>query len=277
MPNTSDLYLLTAITNLHAGSGEGDFSIVDKQVQRDPITSLPCIHASGIKGSLREAIEPPQQPASIDILTLFGSQVKPDNPSQKSTQGLYQYFDAKLLVLPIRSSHALFFRATCPAAIRQMLHDDEIYGKNLPNNTRTNLEELAAISVLEGSPIVFETVPSGHRLEVFQTSTKQTVLSQEVIDLLGSRVALLHVDDFKKLAESLPIIARNQLENGISANLWYEEVVPRESRFYFHVIHPENDTLLEDALTNLNDRVQIGANATVGYGLCTLSKIPKNA
>jgi CRISPR-associated protein Cmr4 len=277
MPNTSDLYLLTAITNLHAGSGEGDFSIVDKQVQRDPITSLPCIHASGIKGSLREAIEPPQQPVSSDILTLFGSQVKPDNPSQKSTQGLYQYFDAKLLVLPIRSSHALFFRATCPAVIRQILHDDEIYGQNISNNMKTDLEALASISVIQGSPIVFETVPTCHRLEDFQTITCKKDLSKEVIDLLGSRVALLNDQDFKKMANLLPIIARNQLENGISANLWYEEVVPRESRFYFHVIHPENDPLLEEALTNLNGRVQIGANATVGYGLCTLSKIPKNA
>jgi CRISPR-associated protein Cmr4 len=47
-------YLIECLSNLHVGSGDANYDVIDKKVQRDPVTNLPCIHSSGIKGAFRE-------------------------------------------------------------------------------------------------------------------------------------------------------------------------------------------------------------------------------
>ena len=69
--------------------------------------------------------------------------------------------------------------------------------------------------------------------------------------------------------DNLPIIARNCLENGESVNLWYEQVLPSQS-----VLATIIQTVNEKDLDMLNDKiVQIGANATIGYGYCKFIKL----
>ncbi|MDP3829955.1 MAG: hypothetical protein Q8Q47_01715, partial [Ignavibacteriaceae bacterium] len=91
----------------------------------------------------------------------------------------------------------------------------------------------------------------------------------------GNDPALFHDDDFKELVKHLPVIARNQLENGESKNLWYEEVVPRESRFVFFVSKLESTELdLSDFDTKIQEKViQIGGNASIGYGYTKIKKL----
>ena len=69
--------------------------------------------------------------------------------------------------------------------------------------------------------------------------------------------------------ENLPIIARNCLENGLSANLWYEQVLPSKTVLYFFTSGDVKG--FAEALDG--SLVQIGANATVGYGYCRITKI----
>ncbi|KGN71411.1 type III-B CRISPR module RAMP protein Cmr4 [Porphyromonas sp. COT-239 OH1446] len=76
--------------------------------------------------------------------------------------------------------------------------------------------------------------------------------------------------------KELPVIARNKLNNGESKNLWYEEVVPAESCFVFFVSGPEElfGKFDEELDKELNGQlVQIGANGSVGYGFCTITKL----
>ena len=67
-------------------------------------------------------------------------------------------------------------------------------------------------------------------------------------------------------------MARNCLENGISKNLWYEEVVPHESVFVFGVLS-DGTKLGDSCLQSFDEKIckdsliQFGGNATVGYGL----------
>ena len=70
---------------------------------------------------------------------------------------------------------------------------------------------------------------------------------------------------------NLPIIARNVLENGESKNLWYEQVLPSETVLY--TIIQEEGEELKNALDG--KLVQIGANATIGYGYCEFKLIEK--
>ena len=53
----SRVYGIKCITNLHMGSGDVNFNIVDNEVQRDPVTEYPSMYSSGIKGALREYFE----------------------------------------------------------------------------------------------------------------------------------------------------------------------------------------------------------------------------
>jgi len=49
-----ELYKITAMTNMHVGSGDMNFGVIDKLVQRDSLTGYPVIYSSSLKGALRE-------------------------------------------------------------------------------------------------------------------------------------------------------------------------------------------------------------------------------
>lgn len=274
---TIDFYLIRAISNLHVGSGEGDFSVIDKQVQRDPITALPTIHSSGIKGALREAMEyeaknivdeAQRRLYEANVVKIFGSD--PKRRDGKTNQGLNNFFEGKLLGLPIRSTHNFYYLATCPALLGELSSDLETLQKG--HSLVDQLDAFLAEAVpTDTQPLYFGTQHSGLRLEDW-TPQHHTYGVGFLEHLFGSRLALLHNDAFYKLAAQLPIIARNYLENGISKNLWYEEVVPREARFYAPIARHKDEDALNEFLTRKQQLVQIGANATVGYGLCEMKK-----
>lgn len=90
----------------------------------------------------------------------------------------------------------------------------------------------------------------------------------------GDEKITLDVDNSCYEKYGLPVIARNSV--GEQTNLWYEEVVPHKSIFYFAVVdstsEPEN--LLENFTDLVRDKIiQFGANASVGYGLCKVIKV----
>ena len=67
----------------------------------------------------------------------------------------------------------------------------------------------------------------------------------------------------------LPIIARNTLDDdGKSQNLWYEEVVPHKSIFYFAIMTPDDD------IADLDGKiVQFGGSASIGQGFTLLTQV----
>lgn len=277
---TMDFYLIHAISNLHVGSGEGDFSVIDKQVQRDQTTRLPIIHASGIKGALREAMEyeyknkgsnttPGGSNGKNPILEVFGND--PD-PKKRTTfqQGKYNFYDARLLALPARSSHDFFYVVTCPALLKEAITNLETFQ---PQN-----EYLPLLKSLfdQKSGKYFgddQGVPVQLEEETEWEVTYDNFNLGKLTDLFGDRLALLSNQAFDRLANELPIIARNYLNDGISENLWYEEVVPREARFVNMVAREDGMDYLNTFLGSKNNLVQLGANATVGYGLCSFKKL----
>ena len=263
---SNNFWFIRAITNLHAGSGDADYGIVDKHVQRDPVTDLPTINASSIKGAFREAMEDHLGSATNRI---FGSENK-GGKGENLTQGEYRFFSAKLLALPVRGSEDFFYVATCLELLEDFVKDADIFGITLPEVLKTNIGNLKKNKPQPGKPHRFGGSNKETRLEDW-ISVKQSGESG-LEAMLGDRVAILHATDFKQLSDELPIIARNHLENGISVNLWYEQVVPREARFYCPI--SSTDNAVADALKNkMNSLIQIGGNATVGYGLTRFTKL----
>ncbi len=250
------LYKIETITNLHVGSGDSNYGVIDNLIQRDVVTGYPTIHGSSLKGALKEFFDTQKFPHLSEV---FG-----DNNKQAN----YKFLNANLLLLPLRSNKIPFFLATCPAIIKQLEQDNKTYGFGL------NLEDLLTMNPKTGKPIVFINNTDGLLIEDFENFDKKPKPSDCSVFEDCDNLIIVSDEDFAELVsdQNLPVIARNKLENGESKNLWYEQVVPHSSKFYFVVLH--NGDYFDDFNKMFENKIiQIGANATIGYGFTKISKI----
>jgi CRISPR-associated protein Cmr4 len=294
---SSELYLLRALTHLHPGGDDTGFGVVDKTVQRDPLDGLPVIHASSLKGAFRELFEQHFPPKAFSkngktvqqdhplVEHIFGTGIKRTREKEQKDDaraaGKYRFHEARLLCLPVRSNVRPFFRATCPQIASELLDRAEKLGISLEDKTKQSLEFITKQKLERKKPHIF-TADGQVWLEEYEAERgAQNGFSDQWKKVFGENLALFHDDDFKALAQELPVVARNYLENGISENLWYEEIVPRETRFYFLLqtapcLEEEwcktFGEILKDTLKPAC-QVQAGANASVGYGLCEIIPI----
>lgn len=240
---------LKCLTNLHVGNGDVNYNIIDNEVERDPVTGYPVINASGVKGALREYFT---RNCLDGTDTYFGSDGR--NSTDKSTSpGKLKVLSAEMLAVPARASEGNqpFYLISTPCAVNRYR---DLKRELLGVTDAGTVQEIRESVKVEGI------VPA-----------KQTMVSlpngQEPV------LYLLEDSDFKSI--SLPVLARNCLNNGISTNLWYEEVVPHESLFYFPVLADdtaEGREYLSAFRDELNGKVvQFGGNASIGYGLCKIT------
>jgi len=265
-----DLYLIRNLSNLHAGKGDSNYGIVDNEIQRDPVQDLPVIFSSSLKGSLREALTTLLGKGNQDVLNIFGNEVKNSGTLQA---GNYVFYEARLLSLPVRSDNEPYFNATTIGILKDFTETLMLL--------RPDVKELVEIlktidnsNVDVGKPQTEREVSVDEFTSVVMSKENKSILTELVSKkLLDYPFSLFSNEDFKSVCERLPVIARNQLEKGVSKNLFYEEVVPRQARFTFFVERPEKDDTLYTHMKSLNMRVQLGANATIGYGVCQFERI----
>ena len=104
--------------------------------------------------------------------------------------------------------------------------------------------------------------------EVSQIAVEGFELSKAVT-LFEKDLYIMKKEEFDKL--SLPVMARNHLENGISQNLWYEEIVPHKSIFCITVL-AESESVIKHFTDFVDGKVvQFGGNASIGYRLCKVT------
>lgn len=157
-------------------------------------------------------------------MSLFGSVKKKGNTSD-TQKGAAIFFDANLLFLP-----------------QQCTDGNEVYQLTYSDGVIDDFLEKA-----KNLGIVYKKGNITNKL----TNVAQGSISKD---------AFAHICK----DESLPIIARNCLDNGESVNLWYEQVLPSKSVLAVIIATPNQDDL--DVLGG--KIVQIGANATIDYGYC---------
>ncbi len=244
------VYKLKCITNLHVGSGDFNYGVIDNEVERDCLSGNPVIHASGIKGALRDLAE--KRAKSEDdknkVIRIFGG--KGDN--EKDTKaGAYKFFDAQLLSRPLRvsGSEAISSIAvTTPEIINNFIDTLAVFGvKNLPQKIEVSF---GAYKFYSNKPGIFiesdEIEFKAAEIPAEAKATLDAILS-------GDYALVESLDDYK-----LPVIARNKL--GENKNLWYEEYVPHGSVFYMMIMSDEEIAL------DFSAPVQFGGNASIGYG-----------
>lgn len=270
------LYWLTAHTNLHVGSGDTNYGVIDNLVQRDVLTELPTIHESGLKGALKEycthEIKKTKRITDTEIAHKEAEIKK--NFGNSDDSGDLKFFGAYLLTFPVRTNVEMFLPATCPSLLKDFLKYAQLLGVTLPSEITTLIGIVPAIN----QPKVFNNNLAGRKIEY---RSIQTVLNQGASPTIpaflgGSSLVLLNDSDAKKIIgpNKLPVIARNSLKDGQSENLWYEEIVPRQSKFYFFV----QDNALANSqfswfdIKITNASIQVGGNASIGQGLCKIEK-----
>ena len=249
-------YTLDCLTRMHPGSGDIDFGVVDKKVQRDPTTGLPCIHASSLKGALREHFTARAKASLVE--DIFGAPTQ----SQTPRQGEFRFFGAHLISIPVRSNYRPFFSATTPKILEKLLAMDDDFKLKMD---RAPLETTMALAPEKGQALVRE--QGSHPVEDLKTEQGPIL---ENFTLAGPHPALLCWEDFGDICRDLPVMARNHLENGESKNLWYEEIIPAQTRFLFMVGKKGPHAAAFDEIL-AQSPVQIGANATIGYGFTRIT------
>ncbi|MBR7161293.1 MAG: type III-B CRISPR module RAMP protein Cmr4, partial [Clostridia bacterium] len=125
------VYYIDCLTNLHVGSGDANFNIVDKEVEKDPVTGYPIVHASGIKGALREAYR--KNHSEKETEKIFG---KPATENESDTGGSYKFFDARFLYRPVRAQGSVpSVNVTTVEAIREFAQLTKAFGIDIGLDT----------------------------------------------------------------------------------------------------------------------------------------------
>ena len=253
-------YFIECITNLHVGSGDANYGVVDKLVQRDPVTSLPTIHSSSLKGALREHFEKKWTKTDIRISEIFGKEDR-----ENSASGEYSFLGADLIAMPVRCNYQQF-AMTFSKKMAEVVNDKSDV---LLNQKIFNLEYLSENKIYIPNP---QTIAQSISIEGDNLEKLPVPVGGIGKIPSGLEQKFAYVDDEKFKAYKLPVIARNYLENGTSKNLWYEEVVPHKSVFITYIAATDKVFRdFEDELTTAT--IQVGANASIGYGICKFTKI----
>ena len=275
---------LQCITNLHVGNGDVNYNIIDNEVEKDPVTNLPTINSSGIKGALRQYFLNADLSRVVDGCGLesvkngkdlvnewFGKDgtEKPQNGKTQAgqsenqtdtakkvtgqnTEGKLKILPAEFIAQPLRASKGgrAFYLATTSSAVSRYNKLEKVFhiSEDFKENNSSHINDNEKVE-LEG------------------------ISNLQCIKIAGEKVYRLEDKDFKNI--SLPVMARNKLENGISKNLWYEEVVPHESIFVFPVVAHDCDVELLKVFKKAIEGklIQFGGNASIGDGLCLATAV----
>lgn len=255
MATTFKAYFIQCITNLHVGSGDANYGIIDKMVQRDPVTGYPTIHASSLKGALRQHFE--DNPTSgVNVDEVFGKEGKGGDDSESGT---HRFLNADLVALPVRCTHqqyALGFDIKLTDFINQK-------SNNILNKSVFSLSFDEKKDSIYG--VSEETYAEDFLLKPENFQNPFTFNQH----LIQKQFATFQTNHFETLTNNLPVIARNKV--GENKNLWYEEIVPHQTIFLTFIGSPEENSTFNSTLTT--DLIQIGANTSVGYGLCKFHEI----
>lgn len=277
-----DFFTIECLTNTQVGSGNANYGVIDNLVQRDVTTKLPSINASSLKGAIKEfCTHHAKMNNSLinddDIKIVFGSSKKDKNDT---VTGAYKFLDAQVLAIPIRSDKKPYVQITSPECLKSLEDKLIMFGENkLSKDVRDFYSILNNNEPESKTAYCLDNLLDGAILEDFEftCTAKQFTLPDTLLAFLPKDIIIVSDYIFKTLTNDLhlPVIARNHLENGESQNLWYEQVVPHKTIFWFSLLKPANAGIasFDNLIVNETSVIQIGANATVGYGYTRLKKI----
>ncbi len=285
------LLFIHAQTGLHPGSGTA-LGTVDLPVQRERHTQWPIIPGSTLKGILRDAFRPANGNGQDreDWLAAFG----PETAEADKHAGALSLTDARILAFPVRSLKGVFAWVACPSVL-QRLHRDlnlaQTNGVALPFPTEPAKDKALCQQdsplLVDGKQLVleeFEFERTGDADGVVEWISGRAIADEATQKRLRSHLVILHDDDFTHFVRhATEVIARVGLDyerkTVKTGALFYEEFLPPETFFYSVVLasasrrngHDKDaKEILNYLRGNLPPVLQIGADETIGKGLCAV-------
>lgn len=257
----SIIYILEPITNLHVGNGDINYNIIDNEVEKDPLTNYPMINSSGIKGAFRQFIQDNSKINKQDEIDIFGSEPIEQNKDEKKKPGKLKFYSGECLGVTMRNEvgKTPYSLVTTKKMLERFIEMCEVM-KIKYNLNINKLDENKSYKVANDD-ITIEEIKIDDNLKDDEI---KKLFKQIAPDTANNLVIMPH-DKIKDI--SLPVIARNVLDNGISENIWYEEYVPHHSLFFVCVSCEEDEVLKKFNEAVNNKIVQFGGNASIGYGL----------
>jgi len=303
MPEKSLLFI-HALTSLHPGSGTA-LGTVDMPVQRERHTNWPIIPGSALKGVLRDACREKTLDGDAadskrsrkeinekdDILVAAFGPGKIEGEGD-SHAGALSFTDARLLAYPVRSIKGVFAWVTCPAVLDRFNRDLKLARRDLITNVPQ--PEKSKAYCKSDSPLLignndlvleeFDFQRGGDADTVANRIATFVAADENTRESIKKRLVILNDDDFTHFAQyATEVLARIGLDyekkTVKDGALFYEEFLPPETIFYSVVIASESRfaTVKKDAAgileylgNNLPEYLQIGADETIGKGICAV-------
>jgi CRISPR-associated protein Cmr4 len=209
--------------------------------------------------------------------------------------GAIGFSDARILLFPIKSVKGTFAWVTCPYVLKRFKKDLKICGVEkdfeIPNeNTITTNSKIR----VDENVVILEEYSFNNIYEDEKTTKLAKFLAKETkIDEINEKLIVLEDDVFKDfVTQFTEVITRTKIDNSTGTvkdgALFTEEYLPAESIMYslamaspiFAPIEDKRGLENEEDVLNFfkkcPDVIQIGANATIGKGVCEIITKGKN-
>ncbi|CAA7602813.1 CRISPR type III-B/RAMP module RAMP protein Cmr4 [Acididesulfobacillus acetoxydans] len=290
-------------SSVHAGSGS-DLGIVDLPIQRERHTGFPKIEASGLKGSLRDAVrrrerlyfqgrELSGEAREESMALVFGPET---GGEYAAALGLT---DARVLLFPVRSVKGVYAWVTCPQVLERFKNDlllaDVAQAWDVPATNSTPDGCSLYVGAKSGKIVLeeytFEARPDAACSRLAGWLAEVSLPQGPSFDYLRSKMTrdllVLSDDDFSDFVQmSTEVITRTKIDQKTGTvekgALFTEEYLPAETVLYSLVLTAPVFNVKKGVFTdgekavlrffqeNLPPLVQIGGDATIGKGLVGL-------
>ena len=291
MPD-ANLLFLHALTGVHPGGGTA-LGVVDLPVQRERHTQWPMIAGSSLKGVLRDACRQSLGDSS-EGMALLHAAFGPETGNASDFASALAFTDARLLAFPVRSLHGVFAWVTCPAVLVRFARDARLLaggGSEPPEPPEVARGKAACPGasdlLIDGNQLLleeFEFHRSGEDGGVASWLADHAMADKATADRLRRNLVVLDDDDFTHFARhATEVIARIGLDyetrTARGKALFYEEFLPPETLFYVVAFATASRNkqiergaaeMLEVLRNNTPPVLQIGADQTIGKGLCAI-------
>jgi CRISPR-associated protein Cmr4 len=226
-----------------------------------------------MKGVLRDA----GRGHDLDVTAVFG----PDTRSAKEHAGALRVSDARILLFPVRSDSGTFAWVTCPWVLARLFRELGLVGFQIPAPgtrvpKRTALREGAGPLVLGGRRLAVDGVLD----DAVVDGIAGWVFPDEPwwANALQERMVVVPDAEFTFLVEhATDVRAHIRIDDATGTvadgGLWYEESLPAETVLAgFLQAAPTRQasgaTVSSAVEAFSGGRLQVGANASTGMGLC---------
>jgi len=260
---------------IHVGAGNS-VGVVDSPIMRERHTKTPIIPGSSLKGVISDLWNDEQYNRTTEGTTLFGN----DNANQQIA-GELLIGEARVLAFPVRSAKGSFAWITSPHALQKFSRDT---GEQINTTQLDNLKDNQCLAcgdvIYKDKSVILEEYKfneTGSSKEIAETLSG--LFNDSVWQTVASKLVIVNDEMFSYFVEhACEVVTRICVndETGVVKDgaLFNQEQIPADTLFYSIIgtmKSKENLTNLSEKIKEHNNVIQVGGNATIGLGFCSVN------